>query len=177
MRFLAKIFGLPYLLIELFYIGMPVVWTGGRADRHVITKMSQMGRLPNFLGYGAKLARAWSSAIKKAQAECWASLAWTVRFKLNQLRSTDEISSSYAPANKLKAGHLFTQVVRKKFHPNLTYNLLECRIQTKQICRTIDVLHLQHSVDCLWALTVLEKLQERVTKANNKHRMWISRRP
>ena len=70
MRFLAKIFGLPYLLIELFYIGMPVVWTGGRADRHVITKMSQMGRLPHFLGYGAKLARAWSSAIKKAQAEC-----------------------------------------------------------------------------------------------------------
>ena len=23
-------FGLPYLLIELFYIGMPVVWTDGR---------------------------------------------------------------------------------------------------------------------------------------------------
>ena len=68
MRFPAKIFGLPYLLIELFYIGISVVWTGGRADGHVITKMSQMGRLPHFLG--AKLARAWSSAIKKAQAEC-----------------------------------------------------------------------------------------------------------
>ena len=24
-------FGLPYLLIELFYIGMPVVWTDGRS--------------------------------------------------------------------------------------------------------------------------------------------------
>ena len=131
-----------------------MVWTGGRADGHVITKMSQVGRLPHFLGCGDKLARAWSSAIKKAQAECWASLAWTVRFKSNQLRSTDEISSSCTPANKLKAGHLFTQVVRKKFRANLTYNLLECRIQTKQICRTIDVLRLQHSVDCLWALTV-----------------------
>ena len=70
MRFPTKIFGLPYLLIELFYIGMPVVWTGGRAGGQVITKMSQMGRLPHFLGYGDKLARAWSSAIKKAQAEC-----------------------------------------------------------------------------------------------------------
>ena len=25
-------FGLPYLLIELFYIGMPVVWTNGRSE-------------------------------------------------------------------------------------------------------------------------------------------------
>ena len=43
MRFPAKItsrsgagscrgaFGLPYLLVELFYIGMPVVWTDGRS--------------------------------------------------------------------------------------------------------------------------------------------------
>ena len=36
MRFLAKkprvAFGLPYPLIELFYIGMPVVRTDGRTD-------------------------------------------------------------------------------------------------------------------------------------------------
>ena len=25
-------FGLPYLLIALFYIGMPVVWTDGQTD-------------------------------------------------------------------------------------------------------------------------------------------------
>ena len=31
MRFLSVAFGLPYLLIELFYIGMPVVRTDGRA--------------------------------------------------------------------------------------------------------------------------------------------------
>ena len=31
MRFLSVAFGLPYLLIELFYIGMPVVRTVGRA--------------------------------------------------------------------------------------------------------------------------------------------------
>ena len=42
------------MLTELFYIGMPVVRTdGGRADGHVITKISQMGRLAHFLRYGA----------------------------------------------------------------------------------------------------------------------------
>ena len=50
-------FGLPYLLIELFYIGMPVVRTDGRAYGHVITKFSRMGRLPHFLNYGAPLTR------------------------------------------------------------------------------------------------------------------------
>ena len=53
-------FGLPYLLIELFYIGMPVVRTdcragGGSVYRHVITKFSQMGSLPHFLTHGAPL--------------------------------------------------------------------------------------------------------------------------
>ena len=46
-------FGLPYLLIELFYIGMPVVRTDGRAGGrsvygHVITKFFRMGSLQNF---------------------------------------------------------------------------------------------------------------------------------
>ena len=54
-------FGLPYLLIELFYIGMPVVRTDGRSLArsvygHVITKFSRMCRLPHFLSYGALLA-------------------------------------------------------------------------------------------------------------------------
>ena len=51
-------FGLPYLLIELFYIGMPAVRTDGHlGGRCTITW------LPNFLGwvdlltYGAPLAR------------------------------------------------------------------------------------------------------------------------
>ena len=30
-------FGLPYLLIELFYIGMPVVRTDGRKDGRTVT--------------------------------------------------------------------------------------------------------------------------------------------
>ena len=48
-------FGLPYLLIALFYIGMPVVGTDGRSlgvrsrDYHFFW----MSRLPQFLGYGA----------------------------------------------------------------------------------------------------------------------------
>ena len=53
-------FGLPYLLIELFYIGMPVVRTNGRVGGrsvyvHVITKFSRMGSLPHFFTHGAPL--------------------------------------------------------------------------------------------------------------------------
>ena len=53
-------FGLPYLLIELFYIGMPVVRTDGRAGGrlvygHVITKFSRMGSLPHSFTHGAPL--------------------------------------------------------------------------------------------------------------------------
>ena len=49
--------GLPYLLIELLYNGMPVVRTDGRAVGwsvygHVITKFSRMGTLfLNPMGY------------------------------------------------------------------------------------------------------------------------------
>ena len=67
-------FGLPYLLIDLFYIGMPVVQTDGHSLTrsvygHVITKFWGMGRLPHiFLSYGAPPTRcashrAWSSAM------------------------------------------------------------------------------------------------------------------
>ena len=61
-------FGFPYLLIELFYIGMPVVRTDmcgacgavGRAVGrsvygHVITKFSRMGSLPHFFTHGVPL--------------------------------------------------------------------------------------------------------------------------
>ena len=53
-------FRLPYLLIELFYIGMPVVRTDSRlvgrlVYGHAITKFSRMGSLPHFLTYGASL--------------------------------------------------------------------------------------------------------------------------
>ena len=54
-------FGLPYLLIELFYIGMPVV----RTDGHVITKFSRMGRLPHFLCCGAPPTRGASSSASR----------------------------------------------------------------------------------------------------------------
>ena len=52
------VFGLLYLLNEVFYIGIPVVRTDGRSVGrsmygHVITKFSRTGRLPHFLSYGA----------------------------------------------------------------------------------------------------------------------------
>ena len=61
MRFPAK-FRLPYLLIELFYIDVPVVRTDGLSGRqavygHAITKFSRMGRLLYFVTDGALLAR------------------------------------------------------------------------------------------------------------------------
>ena len=50
-------FGLPYLLIELFYIGMPVMRTDGRAlvQCMVMWLPNFLGwvRLPHFLSYGA----------------------------------------------------------------------------------------------------------------------------
>ena len=45
-----------YLLIEFFYIGMPVVRTDGRlVYSHVISKLSRMGSLPQFGSHGAPL--------------------------------------------------------------------------------------------------------------------------
>ena len=47
-------FGLPYLLIELFYIGMPVVrtdgWAGGRSVGRSVSRCT-VTWLPNFLGW------------------------------------------------------------------------------------------------------------------------------
>ena len=70
MRFPAKITSIcflrvPYVLIEFFYTGMPVVrtdggWTGGRSRDY---KISRMGRLPHFLRYMGLRWRARSSTI------------------------------------------------------------------------------------------------------------------
>ena len=43
------------MLIELFYIGMPVVRTDGRAFGHLTTKIYWMHRLPNNLTLGTPL--------------------------------------------------------------------------------------------------------------------------
>ena len=64
-------FGLPSLLIELFYVGVPVVRTDGWAYAHVITKFSRMGGLLHFLIHGAPLRCAWeSSAIIRLVIFC-----------------------------------------------------------------------------------------------------------
>ena len=53
------VYRMPYLSIELFCVDIPVVRTdgrsGGRAYRHVTTKISRMHRLPNFLTHGIPL--------------------------------------------------------------------------------------------------------------------------
>ena len=67
MRFPSVAFGLPYLLIELFYIGVPVVRTVGRTYGHVTSKISRMYRSPNFLTHGVPLRahRSRGSSSKK----------------------------------------------------------------------------------------------------------------
>ena len=72
---------LPYLSIELFYIGLPVVRTGGRAGGraygHVISKFCRMGRLLHFLTHGALLRELRYSQLsflgefKKFVPHCW----------------------------------------------------------------------------------------------------------
>ena len=56
------------MMIELYYIGMPVVRTddraGGRAYGHVTTKIYRVHRLLNFLTHGAPLRARASSTIK-----------------------------------------------------------------------------------------------------------------
>ena len=72
---------LPYLSIELFYIGLPVVrtggWAGGRAYGHVIAKFSRMGRLLHFLTHGALLRElrynqlSFLGEFRKFVPYCW----------------------------------------------------------------------------------------------------------
>ena len=60
-------FGLPYLLIELFYIDLPVVRTGGSSGQvygQVITKFSRMSRLLHFLTHGALLLALRASELR-----------------------------------------------------------------------------------------------------------------
>ena len=54
MRFSSFAFGLPYLLVELFYLG--ACGADGRADaRSRDYQISRMHKLPNFLTHGAPL--------------------------------------------------------------------------------------------------------------------------
>ena len=74
MRFPPKItsrvaFGSPYLLIELFYIGMPVVRTDGRAYSHVINKFFGWVNHHIFLPMVLRCARE-TSAIRKGYHNC-----------------------------------------------------------------------------------------------------------
>ena len=58
-----KLPGVSYLLIELFYVGMPVVRTDGRTYAHVIPKFLGWIYYQVFSGMGL-CARAWRSTIK-----------------------------------------------------------------------------------------------------------------
>ena len=71
-------FGLLYLWIELFYIGMPVVRTDCRrwsVYGHLITKFYRMGGLPHFLRYRGSVhalreAPTWSTQLISFISSC-----------------------------------------------------------------------------------------------------------
>ena len=64
-------FGFPYLLIEFFYIGMPVVRTDGRSVYgHVITKFLGWVDYHISLAVGLRASRGvWSSAMNLTSTE------------------------------------------------------------------------------------------------------------
>ena len=76
---------LPYLLIELFCIGMHLVRTDSRGGRsvygHLVTKFSRMGSLPHFLTHGAPLRASRARApLNVAVADSTKSyLIWNCR--------------------------------------------------------------------------------------------------
>ena len=101
-------FRLPYLLIELFYIGIPVVRTDSRAGGrsggrpvygHVITNFSRMGSLPHFLTHGAprhtrELRYNWPIVWKRTASEISSHLSEKGRsrvFALNKLKNHTSI--------------------------------------------------------------------------------------
>ena len=110
--------GLPYLLIQLFYIGIPVVRTDGRSLAgsvygHVITKFSGMGRLPHFLSYGAPPTRA-----PRARVE--------LRYKLSLKKTTPStnlmcLAQQASPASYGSVYNIFTKYPL----PNLMSTALE----------------------------------------------------
>ena len=89
--------------IELFYIGLPVVRTGGRAGGraygHVIAKFSRMGRLLHFLTHAALLRDlrynqlSFLGEFKKFVPYCWrfrteARIKYLLRFCNSSLKAT-----------------------------------------------------------------------------------------
>ena len=97
-------FGLPYLLIELFYIGMPVVRTHGRCT---------VTWLPNFLG-SVDYHISWANGLRAARG----APPWTCQVlfrKKNAIicilaRNTwASVSVIYYPSIKCKYNRLFYQ--------------------------------------------------------------------
>ena len=85
-------FGLPYLLIELFYIGMPVVRTDGRAGGrslygHVITKFSRWIVYHIFLTMVLRCAR----LVRESSAIICAFLKLKRKKRITQISLLSEI--------------------------------------------------------------------------------------
>ena len=71
-----------YLLIELLYIGMSVAWTDRRAYGQVITRISRLDRLPNFLRYGVPLAR----ALHALPAPLWINVIFSIFSRVSKVK-------------------------------------------------------------------------------------------
>ena len=77
-------FGLPYLLIELFYIGMPVVRTDGRAGGRTVGRCAVRGYQIFSDGEFTTFLYPWCSAARASRARAPAMKGWG----FHQLRYT-----------------------------------------------------------------------------------------
>ena len=71
-----------YLLIDLLYIGMSVARTDRRAYGQVITRISRLDRLPNFLRYGVPLAR----ALHALRAPLWINVKFSIFSRVSKVK-------------------------------------------------------------------------------------------
>ena len=92
-------FGLPYLLIELFYIGMPVVRTDGRSLARCtvvwLPNFPRMGRLPPFLSYGAPPTRGASRRTRSSAIGGVVRLNWDIFYVISAAYCNTERDGSF----------------------------------------------------------------------------------
>ena len=109
MRFPAKITSSCHTctLIELFYIGMPVVQTDGRAFGHLTTKIYRMHRLPNNITLGTPLRP------PRARESCALKIGYKRRYrnlpKKNNSQNKHANTSAVLLPVQLETGTLYQQ--------------------------------------------------------------------
>ena len=119
-------FGLLYLLIELFYIGVPVGRMAGRMYGHVTMKISRMHCFPNFFTRGAPLH---ASCGKELRYHTWIVTHLILGQKyLFYLRLLRQVYSNFQLLIIKCFSQVLTMVNQYKNSPFYSYKLMETRL-------------------------------------------------